>query len=51
MTPKGLEEKARVTMAFLDIKQKEYEQLQAELRRLIDEAAELTRNGQPGNSE
>lgn len=51
LTPKGLEEKARVTMAFLDIKQKEYDQLQKELKRLLDEAAELSLNGPLGESE
>ncbi len=39
LTPKGMEEKARVTLHFLKIKQQEYEDLVEELRTLREEAA------------
>ena len=42
LTPKGIEEKAKVTIAFLKIKQAEYDRLKGELRLLRDEAAEIT---------
>lgn len=51
LTPKGLEEKARVTVAFLKRKQKEYEQLVGELETLREEAAEITALQQAGESE
>lgn len=41
LTPKGIEEKAKVTIRFLDRKQKEYEQLAAEIEQLRNEAAKL----------
>ena len=41
LTPKGIEEKARVTMRFLKYKQDEYETLRKELEALRDEAALL----------
>lgn len=41
LTPKGLEEKARVTIAFLRRKQKEYDCLLEELEALSEEAAEI----------
>lgn len=41
LTPKGLEEKARVTLRFLKRKQEEYEQLLEELEDLREEAAAL----------
>jgi EPS-associated MarR family transcriptional regulator len=39
LTPKGIEEKARVTMRFLKVKLGEYEQLKRELEELEREAA------------
>ena len=41
LTPKGLEEKARVTLQFFRRKQKEYETLVEELEELRQEAAAL----------
>lgn len=41
LTPKGIEEKARVTLRFLDRKQQEYDALKQELEALRREAAEL----------
>lgn len=41
LTPKGLEEKARVTLRFFKRKQQEYEQLIEELEELREEAAAL----------
>lgn len=41
LTPKGLEEKARVTISFLRRKQKEYDMLEEELQRLREEAAQF----------
>ncbi|MDZ7662782.1 MarR family EPS-associated transcriptional regulator [Thiohalophilus sp.] len=41
LTPRGLEEKARVTLRFLKRKQEEYEQLVDELEELREEAAAL----------
>lgn len=41
LTPKGLDEKARVTMQFLKRKQQEYELLVKELEELQREAAEI----------
>lgn len=41
LTPKGVEEKARVTMSFLRRKQTEYEELVKELEELRKEAASL----------
>ncbi len=51
LTPKGLEEKARVTISFLKIKQKEYERLEEELQLLLNEAAEISANGVTGELE
>lgn len=42
LTPKGFEEKARVTLAFLKCKQREYDQLVSELQVLRKKADELT---------
>lgn len=42
LTPKGMEEKAQVTLQFLKIKQKEYDHLVKELEALREEAALLT---------
>ena len=41
LTPKGVEEKARVTLQFFRIKQLEYEELVKELDALREEAASL----------
>ena len=41
LTPKGLEEKARITCRFLKRKQQDYEELKAELEELEREAAEV----------
>ena len=41
LTPKGLEEKTRVTLRFLKRKQQEYERLLGELEDLREEAAAL----------
>lgn len=42
LTPKGIEEKARVTLQFLKLKQQEHEELVKELEELKEEAAQLT---------
>jgi len=49
LTPKGIEEKARVTMQFLKRKQQEYELLVKELEELQKEAAiiEQAQKGEP----
>lgn len=41
LTPKGLEEKGRVTLSFLKRKQREYDQLVEELKALKDEVSRL----------
>ena len=41
LTPKGIEEKASVTMRFLKRKQQEYESLVKELEELQKEAAQI----------
>jgi EPS-associated MarR family transcriptional regulator len=41
LTPKGVDEKARVTLRFLKSKQQEYETLQKEINELRKEAANL----------
>jgi EPS-associated MarR family transcriptional regulator len=41
LTPKGAEEKARITYRFLRIKMKEYEELEHEIRRLRQEVGEV----------
>lgn len=41
LTPKGIDEKARVTMQFLKRKQQEYESLVKELEELQKEAAQI----------
>lgn len=41
LTPKGIEEKARITLRFLRLKQKEYESLERELNELREEAAQI----------
>jgi EPS-associated MarR family transcriptional regulator len=49
LTPRGLEEKARVTARFLRRKLDEYETLKRELQELQSEAAKL--NSRTGQSE
>jgi len=41
LTPKGIDEKARVTLSFLNRKQAEFEALQIELDELRQEAAQI----------
>jgi EPS-associated MarR family transcriptional regulator len=41
LTPKGIEEKARVTVSFLQVKLAEYESLKKELEQLQREATKL----------
>lgn len=41
LTPKGIEEKARITVAFLKYKMTEYEALKSEIETLRQEASEL----------
>ena len=41
LTPKGVQEKARLTLAFLALKQEEYERLQAEITRLKVEVVSM----------
>ena len=43
LTPRGLEEKASVTIRFLKIKTREHEQLRAEIEEMRKEAARHTR--------
>ena len=45
LTPKGLDEKARITLRYLSIKQKEYETLVDELDALREEAALIGSDG------
>jgi EPS-associated MarR family transcriptional regulator len=40
LTPRGIEEKARVTYSFLKRKQQEYEELQAEIEEIRKEIAD-----------
>ena len=44
LTPKGIDEKARVTLRFLNRKQSEYEALQVELEELRKEVVQLVQN-------
>lgn len=41
LTPKGIEEKARITLRFLKRKQQEYEALKAEIERLRNEVSQM----------
>ena len=43
LTPKGMEEKARITLAFLKLKMAEYETLKTEIESLKKEAFDLGR--------
>lgn len=47
LTLQGIEEKARVTLRFLDRKQREYQQLKAEIAQLQQEARALARSPHP----
>jgi len=49
LTPKGFDEKARVTISFLQAKLQEYENLKTEIDEIKKEAAAL--NSQPMDSE
>lgn len=42
LTPKGVEEKARVTVAFLKRKQREYDELKQELEALQSEVSKIS---------
>ncbi len=44
LTPKGIDEKARVTLRFLNRKQAEYEALHVEIEELRQEAAQIGQN-------
>jgi EPS-associated MarR family transcriptional regulator len=48
LTAKGIEEKACVTLRFLERKQEEYEALQKEIEALRVEAAQLSNSKKPG---
>ena len=45
LTPKGIEEKARLTFRFLQIKIREYEKLKQEIEEIRKEATQLHDNG------
>ena len=44
LTPRGLEEKATITLRFLKFKTQEYEQLQTEIEELRQEVAVMEKN-------
>lgn len=46
LTPKGIEEKARVTIAFLKQKNEEFRVIEAEIRRLTSEVAGIAPEGE-----
>lgn len=48
LTPRGLEEKARVTYRFLQSKMREFEEIKAEIEMLRNETANLA---EPGDAE
>ena len=50
LTPTGVQEKARLTVAFLKRKQREYEQLQVEIARLKAEVVALERDRRESGS-
>jgi EPS-associated MarR family transcriptional regulator len=50
LTPKGIEEKTKVTLRFLKVKLTEYEDLKRELRELQSEAAKLSSGTGSGSS-
>lgn len=45
LTPRGIEEKARLTYSFLKIKMHEYEEIKEEIKRLKQEAAQFDKQG------
>ena len=47
LTPKGVEEKAKVTFHFLQSKLNEYEQLKSEIEEIRQEAALIAKDQQP----
>ncbi len=49
LTPKGIEEKARITLRFLKRKQQEYEALKEEIERLHGEVSEMATAPLPPN--
>ena len=51
LTPSGIQEKARLTVAFLKRKRQEYEQLQSEIEKLKNEVAAYERRREPQPSE
>ena len=46
LTPRGIEEKARLTYTYLKIKMREYEEIKAEIKSLKREAAQFETSGQ-----
>jgi len=46
ITPKGFEEKARITYYFLKRKMKEYEEIEVEIRKLTNEMAVLAQSSE-----
>lgn len=44
LTPQGIEEKAAITLRFLQVKMREYENLQVEIEKLRGEALELEKD-------
>jgi EPS-associated MarR family transcriptional regulator len=48
LTPRGIEEKARVTGRFLRVKMREYEALRVEIEQIQAEADEQERRGESG---
>lgn len=44
LTPRGIEEKTRVTLQFLQIKMKEYDALKGEIQQIRDEAQRQARH-------
>ncbi len=51
LTPKGIEEKARVTVRFLRYKINEYETLKQEIRLMQQEIASLPASGETGTGD
>lgn len=45
LTPQGVEEKARLTMHFFEVKKLEYEELKGEVEKLAKEKAENSKHG------
>jgi EPS-associated MarR family transcriptional regulator len=50
LTPKGIEEKARVTVSFLQVKMQQYESLKKELEQLQREATKLAEQKESGHA-